>query len=160
MNFAIASILFTVLRLPTLGVTTANNSLTSLINGTNAVRLPLVCLAFAEIYSPQIHPQVILLAIIENMQPVCRYFGNQFPVIRTFDYASIQIVLQNRYAPGISPMTYNDACTVLRGLAEFMILNDEFHAWSFSVFVAGALAGNGRMIQGLPGASASGVATS
>ena len=89
------------------------------------------------------NPSVALLAIIENMQPVCRWFALSFPPNNVFDYRLLRITIQNLYVCG--PLTYNDACTALRGLAEFMSLDNEFFQWSFQIFVNGYPLGSGQI---------------
>ena len=89
------------------------------------------------------NPSVALLAIIEDMQPICRWFALSFPPNNVFDYRLLRITIQNLYVCG--PLTYNDACTALRGLAEFMSLHNEFYQWSFQIFVNGYSLGSGQI---------------
>lgn len=79
-----------------------------------------------------------------------------------FDYLLLRITIQNSYLP-CGSLTYNNACTALRGLAEFMALHDEFYQWKFQIFVNGFAVGSGQ-IEGVQrvqeAASVSVVATS
>ena len=108
---------------------------------------PPTALLFNGQRNPKMNPSVALLAIIENMQPICRWFALTFPPNNVFDYRRLRITIQNLYFCG--PLTYNDACTALRGLAEFMSLQDEFYQWSFQIFVNGYSLGSGQ-IEGVP----------
>ena len=122
---------------------------------------PPTILSFIGDYNPQMSPPPVLLAIIENMQPVCRKFAIAFPPSRIFDYGLVRITLQNLYL-SCGPLTYNDACTALRGLAEFMVFNNRFYHLTFQIWVDGYALGGGQvssLYQALKTASVSGVAT-
>ena len=96
------------------------------------------------------------------MQPVCRYFANPFPPSRIFDFGLIRVTIQNLYL-SCGPLTYNDACTALRGLADYMVLYNQFYQYTFQIWVQGYALGSGQIEglgQMLEAASASGVATS
>ena len=113
-------------------------------------------------YAPRMNPSTVLLAIIENMQPVCRYFANSFPPTRVFDYGTVRVTIQNLYL-SCGPLTYNDACTALRGLAEFFVLNNSFYRWTFQIWVNGYALGGGEIENRnrvLEAAGVSGMATS
>ena len=123
---------------------------------------PPTLLSFIGMGPPQIHQSTVLLAIIENMQPVCRHFAIPFPPSRVFDYGRTRVTIQNLYL-SCGPLTYNDACTALRGLAEFMVLNQQLYQWAFQIWVHGYAVGGGEITSiyaVVPAASASGVATS
>lgn len=123
---------------------------------------PPVLLSFIGMGPQQTDQSTVLLAIIENMQPICRHFANPFPPSRVFDYRSTRVTIQNLYL-SCGPLTYNDACTALRGLAEFMVLNHQLHEWTFQIWVHGYAVGGGEIrsvYAVLPTASAAGVATS
>ena len=94
---------------------------------------------------PKVNPSVALLAIIENMQPICRWSALSFPPSTKFDYLLLRITIQNSYLP-CGPLTYNNACTALRGLAEFMALHNEFYQWNFQIFVNGYAVGSGQIV--------------
>jgi hypothetical protein len=106
------------------------------------------------------HPYVLLLAIIESMQRVCRHPYLSFPAHKTYDYMVVRIILITIQTTSAKPMTYNVACTVFRGLAEYMVLNQQFHSWNFSVLVGEALVGKGAVVQVPESAVASGLTTS
>ena len=113
-------------------------------------------------YTPRLNPTIVLLSMIENMQPICRHFGNSFPPVRVFNYALIRTTIRNSYFP-CTALTFNDACTALRGLAEYMALNNQFFQWRFQIWVNGYSLGSGRIEgidRGLPEVSAAVVATS
>lgn len=123
---------------------------------------PPAVLSFNGLWQPKMNPSGVLLAMIENMQPVCRFFANPFPPSRVFEYGLVRITIQNLYL-SCGPLTYNDACTALRGLAEFMVLNNQFYQWTFQIYVNGYAVGSGQVeyIYQVPeDASVSGVATS
>lgn len=112
--------------------------------------------------TPEMNPSTVLLAIIENMQPVCRHFANPFPPTSVFDYGLIRIGIQNLHL-SCGPLTYNDACTALRGLAEYMVLYNQFYQWRFQIWIREYAVGGGQIDsihQVLGPASVSGVATS
>ena len=90
------------------------------------------------------NPSVVLLAMIEDMQPICRSFALPFPPNSIFDYGLVRITIQNLNL-SCGPLRYNDACTALRGLAEFMVLHDKFNQWSFQIIVNGYALGSGRI---------------
>lgn len=143
------------------GITKSNlMNIKSLYNIPNSS--PPTALSFIGLYTPQLNPSTVLLAMIENMQPVCRLFASTFPPSTVFDYGLVRIAIQNLHL-SCGPLTYNDACTALRGLAEFMVLNNQFHQWSFQIWIKGYAAGGGQIEsvhQVLAPASVSGVATS
>ena len=124
---------------------------------------PPVALSFNGAYTPQLNPSIVLLSMIENMQPICRHVTTTFPPFRVFDYALVRITIRNLYLPSCGPLTYNDVCTVLRGLAEFMVLQNRYAQWRFHIWVNGFALGSGQ-VDGihrvLPAASAAGVASS
>ncbi|KAM0799920.1 hypothetical protein BDR22DRAFT_821988 [Usnea florida] len=131
-------------------VTATNGSCQHLSNitDTNTIRYVIPhsdppALLFNGQRNPKMNPSVALLAIIENMQPVCRWFAVSFPPNNVSDYRLLRITIQNQYVCG--PLTYNDACTALRGLAEFMSLHNEFYQWSFQIFVNGYSLGSGQI---------------
>ena len=123
---------------------------------------PPAVLSFNGMWKPPMNPSLVLLAMIENMQPVCRQFADAFPPSRTFDYGFVRITIQNLYL-SCGPLTFNDACTALRGLAEYMVLHGQFYQWTFQIWVNGYAVGSGQienLHQVLEAASVSGVATS
>lgn len=124
--------------------------------------IPPTILSFTGMGPPQIHEIVVLLAIIENMQPVCRNSASPFPLSRVSDYGTTRVTIQNLYL-SCGPLTYNDACTALRGLAEFMVLNHQLYEWTFQIWVNQYALGSGEIRNihaALPATSAAGVATS
>lgn len=111
---------------------------------------------------PQLNPTIALLSMIEIMQPICRQFMQPYPPASVFDYALIRITIRSSNLP-CGALTYNNACTALRGLAEFMTLSNQFFQWRFQIWVNGYALGRGRIdgiLPRLPEASAAGVATS
>ena len=94
---------------------------------------------------PLILPQLALLAIVEYMQPICSYNDIEFPISSTFDYAGVRITLKNYTGRGRRTITYHDACTALRGLAEYMVLQDRFWMFLFDIYIEGVDAGGGRL---------------
>jgi len=68
------------------------------------------------------------------MQPICQHFAIPFPKRRTLQNGGFQITIGNLNL-SCGPLTYNDVCSTLRGLAEFMVLNAAYHSWSFQIFV-------------------------
>lgn len=151
-------------------VTATNGSCQHLssITNTNTIRYdipysnPPAVLSFNGMWKPPMNPSLVLLAMIENMQPVCRQFADAFPPSRTFDYGFVRITIQNLYL-SCGPLTFNDACTALRGLAEYMVLHGQFYQWTFQIWVNGYAVGSGQienLHQVLEAASVSGVATS
>ena len=123
---------------------------------------PPVSLSLETIDTRRFNPTIALLSMIENMQPVCRHFVNAMPRVRVFDYALIRTTIQNSYLP-CGTLTYNVACTALRGLAEYMTLSNVFIPWRFQIWVNGYAVGRGQ-IEGisrtLPAVSGVGIATS
>ncbi len=115
---------------------------------------PPTALSFTSMRAPQVKPSIVLLSIIEQMQPVCRHFADPFPPSWVFDYALIRVTIQNLYL-SCGPLTYNDACTALRGLAEFMVLQTQFYQWRFQIWVGEYAVGGGQidgLVQVLPAA--------
>ena len=123
---------------------------------------PPTALSFIGIDPPRMNPSIVLLTIIENLQPICRHFAYPFPPSMIFDYRLIRLTIQNLYL-SCGPLTYDDACTALRGLAEFMVLRNQFHQIRFQIWVNEYAVGGGQIEgigQVLPAASVAGVATS
>lgn len=123
---------------------------------------PPAVLSFSGMHTPPMNPSIVLLSLIENMQPVCRHFAAPFPPSWVSDYALVRVTIQNLYL-SCGALSYNDACTALRGLAEFMVLENRFYQWRFQIWVNGYALGGGQIDgiqQILPAASAAGVASS
>lgn len=120
---------------------------------------PSLTLSFEEVQPPRMDPPLVLLSMIENMQPVCRYFGRAFPPRRVFDYGLVRITFRS-FPCG--SLTYNDVCTALRGLAEFMTLQNQFYQWRFQMWVNEYAFGSAEigLVGMLPVASAAAVSTS
>lgn len=120
---------------------------------------PSLSLSFDEVLPPHMDPPLVLLSMIENMQPVCRHFRVAFPPRRVFDYGGVRTTFRSLPC---GSLTYHDACTTLRGLAEFMTLQDQFYQWRFQIWVNGYALGGGQieLVRMLPAASAAAVSTS
>ena len=124
---------------------------------------PHITLLFDGLQTPPMNPIVVLLSVVENMQPVCRHFLTAFPPTRIFDYGLIRTIIRNRQSSECGLLTYNDVCTVLRGLAEFMVGEIQFYQWQFRILVNGYESGSGQIDvvhQMLPAVSATGVTSS
>lgn len=120
---------------------------------------PTLTLSFDEVLPPHMDPPLVLLSMIENMQPICRHSRAAFPPRRVFDYALARTTFRS-FPCG--SLTYHDVCTALRGLAEFMTLQNQFYQWKFQIWVNGYALGSGQiqLIRMLPAASAAGLDTS
>lgn len=81
------------------------------------------------------------------MQPICRQYDTEIPISSTFDYAGVRIILKNYTGRGCGTVTYHDACTALRGLAEFMVLRNRYNAWTFDIYINGLGAGGGKILE-------------
>ena len=101
---------------------------------------------------PLLLPQIALLAIVEHMQPTCGHYIAVMPSTSTFDYAGVRIVFINHFS---NPLGYHDACTALRGLAEYMVLKNAFNVWMFDIRIRGSNAGSGRILLSQSSLSAS-----
>ena len=106
---------------------------------------PPTSLLFTAGTPPVLQSQLVMLAIIESMQSVCSHVDTEFPIASTFDYVGVRIILKNYTGRGCRTLTYNDACTTLRGLAEFMVLKNDFKLWIFEIYIFGVDAGGGRL---------------
>ena len=123
---------------------------------------PPITLYLTNMNPPQMSPSIVLLSMIENMQSICRLFVTVFPPAKVFDYGLVRIAFQSLDHQHCARLTYNDVCTTLRGLAEFMVLLDQFYQWTFSIWVQGYAVGGGQISVRpmLPEVSATGVASS
>lgn len=120
---------------------------------------PPTALSFISMRAPPMNPSGALLAIIENMQPVCRHFVAPFPPSRVFDYGLVRVTIQNLYL-SCGPLTFNDACTAMRGLAEFMVHNNQMRQWTFQIWVNQFAVGGGEIENLFSVPPAAGIATS
>ncbi|KAL2047636.1 hypothetical protein N7G274_000678 [Stereocaulon virgatum] len=167
MSYSLLLTLGALSQLPTFGMAVLNGSITSSTNSTDALPTysipnsdPATTLRFDLASTFSFHPYVLLVAIIEFMQPACHFPYLPFPAHRTFDYMLVRIILSTIETTSARPMTHNVACIVLRGLAEFMVLIQQFHGWVFSIFVGGTLVGKGAVIQAPESAVALGLTSS
>ena len=63
-----------------------------------------------------------------------------------------KITIQNIDAT--QAMTYNDACSTLRGIGEYLTLEDKWLEWTFNIDVAGVWLGQGQVVKSLAAADA------
>lgn len=68
----------------------------------------------------------------------------QFPVRKAFQFGGYTATFYNLNL-SCGPLRYMDVCIALRGLAEFMVLNGAFSAWSFQIVVRGFPMGAGKI---------------
>ena len=81
------------------------------------------------------------------MQPICRQYDTDIPTSSTFDYEGVRIILTDYSGRGCKKITHHDACTALRGLAEFMVLRNGFNPWTFDIYINGFDAGEGKILE-------------
>ncbi|KAL6718460.1 hypothetical protein ACLMJK_004551 [Lecanora helva] len=105
---------------------------------------PPIHLTFSTAGQAALLPMPILLAVIENMQPTCRNFMLPYPKQHTFVYGQFKIKLRNLDL-SCGPLTYNDACSALRGLAEFMVTRDAYRPWTWQIWVGDQPRGAGQI---------------
>ena len=90
------------------------------------------------------------------MQPICRYAHNlELPIVSTFDYAGVRIIFLNYTGQGCGTLTHHVACTTLRGLAEYLVIKNEFNVKIFDIYVNGIIAGGGKILNTPRSSSAS-----
>ena len=82
------------------------------------------------------------MCAVENLCRICRYHPRQSSLMKAevlaYDRASIR--LESFKDPPY--LSYNTACVVLRGLAEFMTMNNWWYEANVDVFVEDKLVGN------------------
>lgn len=81
------------------------------------------------------------------MPLICSQYDPEIPMSSTFDYNGVRIILTDYSAQGCKKITYHDACTALRGLAEFMVLKNGFNALTFDIYVNGFDVGEGKILE-------------
>lgn len=109
---------------------------------------PPTTLIFAPVRRPQrLDPHTCLMLIIENQSPMCR--SSPFRALAStlfLQYNDLQLKLTTS-SQECGFLTYNDACTTLRGLAEYMTSTGKFQGLVFDVSVSGKIVGSGHLLR-------------
>lgn len=136
----------------------ANQSLALVINTTSAnaddyiipTTSPPVSLAVSRLSPHQevpIDAPSVYMCAIENLARLCRHNprGEDFANRKLFSYGTATIRME-RLEPRRQPyFSHNVACAVLRGLPEFMTLNDWWVESFVRVFVGGTMVGTAQV---------------
>ena len=85
----------------------------------------------------------VYMCAIEYLAPVCRYQipGRTIGKSKDYSFGSVIIHLENSGPQPESYISYNVACAVLRGLAEFMTVHDWWVESLVEIFVDDKMAG-------------------
>ena len=85
------------------------------------------------------------MCIVESLPSVCRAPPFvEFPTSKSFSYRTAKITLENTNLA--EPFTNNDACSALRGIAEYLSSKQLWFEWSFQIYVAGTVVGDGQLV--------------
>ena len=87
------------------------------------------------------------MCAIENLATVCRHnprAGN-FANPKIFSYGTVSIRLESLEPRTQPSFTYQAACATLRGLSEFMTINDWWYESFVDIVVYGTLVGSAQL---------------
>jgi len=94
----------------------------------------------------KLDPYSVLMTLITTLPEVCRMPPTDpFPAAQiSFHYGNASVTLASG-AGACGSLTYDDACTTLQGLAEYVTSSDDFYGNDFQIAVAGKVVGSGKV---------------